>query len=482
MQRVGNGSLFFAVSDSLYRNGETNVEATRYTLLAAFCQQRTGEVTDSLVDLLLLVIRRIGAKAEKHVKKQYLDDIQTVEGKQKLLRQVAEAALAGPDKTVRAGIFPVMSEEKCKAILKEYQAKGEYQEQVYQRMRSSYRDHYRRMVPLLVNMLDIRSNNTTHRPVIEALTLVKRYAGTSGIYYPAEETVPLAGVVRPMWRDLVQEKDKDGELCVNRVNYELCVLDALQEKLRCRELWVVGANKYRNPDDDLPKDFEEKRTDYYKALGLSETVEEFVNTLRQQIIEVVTSFDQALPKLSQQVRILDKQGGWISLTPLTAQPEPQNLRRLKGEITRRWGVTSLLDILKEADLRINFTQHFKSAATREVLDREILQKRLLLCLYGLGTNTGLKRISQGDHGQTHNELIYTRRRYITQEHLRTAIIDVANAIFQVRQPHIWGEGTTTCASDSTQFGSWDQNLMTEWHLRYGGKGVMIYWHLRHEVA
>ena len=81
----------------------------------------------------------------------------------------------------------------------------------------------------------------------------------------------------------------------------------------------------------------------------------------------------------------------ISLTPLTAQPEPQNLRRLKGEITKRWGVTSLLDILKEADLRINFTQHFKSAATREVLDREILQKRLLLCLYGLGTNTGLKR-------------------------------------------------------------------------------------------
>lgn len=188
-----------AATETLYEL-RRHPDATRYTLLAAFCQQRIGEVTDSLVDLLLLVIRRIGAKAEKHVKKQYLDDIQTVEGKQKLLRQVAEAALAGPDKTVRAGIFPVMSEEKCKAILKEYQAKGEYQEQVYQRMRTSYRDHYRRMVPLLVNMLDIRSNNTAHRPVVEALTLVKRYAGTSGIYYPSEETVPLVGVVRPMWR------------------------------------------------------------------------------------------------------------------------------------------------------------------------------------------------------------------------------------------------------------------------------------------
>jgi TnpA family transposase len=195
------------------------------------------------------------------------------------------------------------------------------------------------------------------------------------------------------------------------------------------------------------------------------------------MIEALMSFDQAVPKLSSQVRILDKKGGWISLTPLTAQPEPQNLRRLKAEISKRWGVTSLLDILKEAELRIGFTKHFKSPAVREVLEREILQKRLLLCLFGMGTNTGLKRISQGEHGQSYNELIYTRRRFIHQEHLRAAIIDVANAIFQVRQPHIWGEGTTTCASDSTQFGAWDQNLMTEWHLRYGGKGVMIYWHV-----
>ncbi len=465
-----------AVTETLYEL-RRHPDATRYTLLAAFCQQRTGEVTDSLVDLLLLVIRRIGAKAEKHIKKQYLDEIQTVDGKQRLLRQVAEASLAGPEKTIRAGIFPVMSEEKCKALLKEYQAKGAYQEQVYQRMRASYRGHYRRMVPLLVNMLDIRSNNTAYRPVVEALALVKRYAGTPGAFYPVEETVPIVGVVRPMWRDLVQEKDKDGETRINRVNYELCVLDVLQEKVRCRELWVVGANKYRNPDDDLPRDFEEKRAEYYTALGHSAKAEEFITTLRQQMVDALTSFDRAIPKLSSQVRILDKKGGWISLTPLVAQPAPQNLRKLKVEIIKRWGVTTLLDILKEAALRIGFTQHFKSSAVREVLDREILQKRVLLCLYGMGTNTGLKRISQGDHGQSHNELIYTRRRYIRQEHLRAAIIDVANAIFQVRQPHIWGEGTTTCASDSKQFGAWDQNLMTEWHLRYGGKGVMIYWHV-----
>src|SRR5207247_381365 len=56
------------------------------------------------------------------------------------------------------------------------------------------------------------------------------------------------------------------------------------------------------------------------------------------------------------------------------------------------------------------------------------------------------------------------------------------AIFQVRQTHIWGEATTTYASDSTPFGAWGQNLMTEWHLRYGGKGVMIYWHVERHAT
>ncbi|MEU1408856.1 Tn3 family transposase [Streptomyces sp. NPDC005728] len=37
-----------------------------------------------------------------------------------------------------------------------------------------------------------------------------------------------------------------------------------------------------------------------------------------------------------------------------------------------------------------------------------------------------------------------------------------------------GEGTA-CASDSKKFGSWSSNFMTEWHQRYRGPGVMIYW-------
>jgi TnpA family transposase len=106
-----------------------------------------------------------------------------------------------------------------------------------------------------------------------------------------------------------------------------------------------------------------------------------------------------------------------------------------------------------------------------------VRRRLLLCLYGLGTNAGLKRLAIGRHGFTYKELLHTRRRYVGADSLRHATRRVVNATLAARRPEVWGEGTTACASDSKHFGAFDQNLMTEWHARYGGRGVMIYWHV-----
>ncbi len=38
--------------------------------------------------------------------------------------------------------------------------------------------------------------------------------------------------------------------------YEVATFRALREQLRCKEIWVAGGWRYRNPDEDLPKDFE----------------------------------------------------------------------------------------------------------------------------------------------------------------------------------------------------------------------------------
>jgi len=167
---------------------------------------------------------------------------------------------------------------------------------------------------------------------------------------------------------------------------------------------------------------------------------------------------------------------------LAPQPEPPNLVALKAEIARRWPMTSLLDVLKETDVRVGFTHAFQSPTAWENLDRATLQYRLLLTLYGLGTGAGLKRVHLGNPDVTYKDLLYIQQRFITRDALRHAIAAVVNQLFALRWPQLWGEGTTSCAADSRHFRAWDQHLLTQWHARYGKPGVMIYWHVDRKAA
>ncbi|WP_234375870.1 transposase [Streptomyces sp. CB01373] len=85
-------------------------------------------------------------------------------------------------------------------------------------------------------------------------------------------------------------------------------------------------------------------------------------------------------------------------------------------------------------------------------------------------------VATGEHGETAAALRHVRRHFVTVDNLRAAVTRLVNATFAARDTAWWGRGTA-CASDSKKFGSWSSNFMTEYHARYGGNGVMIYWHV-----
>jgi TnpA family transposase len=283
-------------------------------------------------------------------------------------------------------------------------------------------------------------------------------------------------VIQKQWQSWIYQKDKDGQRRIRRVRYELCVLQSLRDKLRCKEIWVEGADRYRNPDEDVPADFSDKREEYYESLTLPLEADGFVKQVKNQLEQALQMLNDTLPT-NPAVEILPKSGGWIRLSPLEKQLEPTNLRYLKNYIRQHWWMTSLLDIIKEVDFRVGFTDSFQSLTGQERLPRPELQKRLLLCLFGLGTNTGLTSVSMGNHGVSYANLQYVRRRFIAKDALRQAIRRVVDATLAIRQPKIWGEVTTWCASDAKQFAAWNQNLLTQWHKRYHKTGVMVYWHV-----
>jgi hypothetical protein len=58
-------------------------------------------------------------------------------------------------------------------------------------------------------------------------------------------------------------------------------------KLRCKEIWVAGADRARNPDEGVPADFSEKRDEYYESLTLPLKAEIFVDDIKRRLKEAL---------------------------------------------------------------------------------------------------------------------------------------------------------------------------------------------------
>ena len=382
-------------------------EPIRYTLLAAFCWQRHRAIIDGLIELLIQIVHRVSVRAERKVITEIIGGLEQVHGKSLILFRLAEAAVEQPHGVVSEVLFPVVDEQTSQALVREYHSKGPtYQRRVHTVLRSSYSHHYRQMLPLLLTTLAFRSDNVAHQPVTQALTWLQDHRHSRQQFVSCDE-VPIDGVVPPQMQDILIEETPRGAQRINRINYEICVLQALRERLRCKEIWVEGADRFRHPDEDLPSDFSARRSDYYAALRQPMDAGQFIGDLQRAMEQALSQFDTNLPG-NPKVRLRAYGKNRLVVTPYEPQAEPVQLQRLKAEIGRRWPMTSLLDVLKETDLKVGFTGAFKSLGTREVLHREHLQYRLLLSLYGLGTNTGLKRMVPSRGGLTYRELLYTR--------------------------------------------------------------------------
>jgi len=454
----------------------------RITLLAALCQVRQAELTDGLVELLVQLVHKISVRAEKKVEGEISAEFRRVHGKNGILVKLATAALALPEEIVRKALYPVVGRRTLEDIIAEAKAsEKEFNTRVRTKLRGSYSHHYRRGLPKLLRAVTFGCGNEVFRPVMDALALLQRYADSEEDFYAASDVMPLENVVPEDWREAVVDPDTG---LVERIPYELCVLVALRKAIRRREIWVEGGNTWRNPDHDLPADFEDNRDVHYEALSKPRDPADFVADLKKRHVAALDRLNTGLRKGGAGgVRITKKKGEpWISVPPVLKQAEPENLEKLKDEIARRWGVIDLLDLIKNVDHATGFTGEFASVASRTVTDPEVLRRRLLLCTFGLGTNMGIKRVADGTatvpgmEADTEAALRRTRRLFVNRDNLRAAIRTVVNATLDARDTSLWGPGTA-CASDSRKFGSWSANHMTEWHQRYGGAGIMVYWHV-----
>lgn len=461
----------------------------RYAYMTIFCNIRSQIMIDTLVDLLLQLTHRIQKKAEKQVEKYILSEVKRVNGKFDTLFLLAHTSVEKPLGIIQDEIYATVPKEKLKDIVDDLQHRGKwYQNQVRAKALSLYSHTNRRLVWALLETLSLQTDHAQCHEILQALQWIQT-KNNNYITKPDKKKqifteVPFQQALNPSWLPFIQIKQHpdDCEFHLNEYAFELAIFEHLAKELRCKNIWVEGAYRYRNPLDDFPKNFDDNKQYYFHLLDLPEDANNFIELLQSKLEENIKALNDSIVNNPKVVISARPNKGAIKISPSLPQEEPVNLNLLQQEITHRWGSISLMDILKEADFRIGFTNRFQSVSSREVLNKDILRKRLLLCLYGIGTNTGLKRVSAGQPQDTYSDLRYVKRRYINCQNARAAIQDIVNAVLTIRDPKIWGVQTTGCACDSKKISVWDQNLMAEWHTRYRGRGVMIYWHVDKKAA
>ncbi len=365
-----------------------HAEPIRATLQSAFLHRRSEDLTDHLVDLLVEGVHKMTKRADARIDKTLSDTLKKAPGKLLKLYKIAKAALVGRKRAVEEVIFPVAPEDWLLGLIQEVESKKAFKENVRKALHRAYSSHYRQMLPSLLNSL-VFHTTTQHQPIMQGLEVVKAHLKRKGTQFPKGTQVPLAGIVPADWLPHVVEGTGEATK-ITRTAYEICVLKALREKLRCREIWVEGGRRYRNPEEDLPQDFEARKAFYYAELGIPMDGKAYLRAIREEMTQALESLNCSLPS-NPKVKMVFKKGSHrFCVSPFEALPDPENLMFLKREVNQRWWGTSLLDVLKETDLRVNFTQFFQREIERTRLDKNTLQRRLLLTLFGMGTNTGIK--------------------------------------------------------------------------------------------
>lgn len=448
--------------------------SVRYAELAMFCFIAFQRSADILTELLLKLLHRIKKKAEHHTDKYILANVKKVGGKFDTLLTLAEISANTPKGIIEQSIYPKVPQEKLKNLTQELKAKGDkwYQSQVRLKALSLYKHGYRPLLQQLLKTLTFETEGDNLQELLKAIEWIKQ-----GEDERSTTILPYKTEVDVSWGSLLQKTVPGAEKTTTNLNaYELSVLEFFEIELKVKNIWVQGAYRYQDPVKDLPVDFEKNIAYYCDLLGLPEDPDVFIAQLKKELEDHLIGLNENIPN-NKKVKIVERKSGAIVLSPSKPQSLPTNLQLAHQTINNKWPNTPLIEAVKEVALDLGLTKHFTSAGSYTSMPIDKLQRRVVLCVYALGSNVDLKSMATSNTGESYADLCCVKNRYINHDNVRAAIKSVVDGIDKIRDKKIWGDSTVSCACDSKKLDVLEQNLMSAWHGRYRTQGVMLYWHV-----
>jgi TnpA family transposase len=256
-------------------------------------------------------------------------------------------------------------------------------------------------------------------------------------------------------------------------HFEVCVFSHIVHELKSGDLCIPGSDKYSDYREQLISwdEYEKSIQEYATQAGLNINADQFVAQFRESLEQTASAVDQAFPT-NEAVRI---ENGEPIITRLTRKETSPQLKLLEQILAEKIEPISILDVLADSEHWLNWTRHFGSISGNEPKINNP-RPRYLSTVFCYGCGLGPTQTARSLKIVDRRQLAWINQRHVTEDILDKIITEIINKYNQFALPKLWGSGKSAVA-DGTKWDLYEQNLLSEYHIRYGGYGGIGYYHV-----
>lgn len=210
--------------------------------------------------------------------------------------------------------------------------------------------------------------------------------------------------------------------------------------------------------------------EYAQQVGLPLNGPGFSQHVKTWLTETIEETDAAFPANTRVVFRNDR------LVIRREKPKVlKGVAKLKQLLEARLKPVNLLDILVDTELWLRWSSYFSPFSGQEAKMHNP-SARYLATTFCYGCNIGPSQLAQSLTIFGRRQLARVHRRHISLEALQKAIESIINDYNQFHLPKFWGTGSSASV-DGTKWDMYENNLLVENHIRYGGYGGIGYYHV-----
>lgn len=342
-----------------------------------------------------------------------------------------------------------------------------------------YKSHRATLFRLLKAM-EVKAT-TQDDTFVQALRFLRENEPKTGdlLPFPAPDTdgmapLDLSWMPEAWWRLVTEQRHRnDTPKRLNRRHFEVCVFSQILHELKSGDLCLPGSDHFADYRDQLIS-WEEYQRDvgaYAEMVGLPIGADDVVALMKTRLTQAAETTDRAFPDNSA-LRI--EKGEPILRRPEKAVILP-GLRALEIEIAERLEPIHLLNILRDTQHWLNWIRFFGPLSGHDAKLEDPVS-RYLSTVFCFGCHLGPVQAARSLGNIDPRQLSWIHWRHISEEGLDRAIREIINAYHRFALPRRWGTGKNASV-DGTQWDLYEQNLLAERHIRYGGYGGIGYYHV-----